>query len=130
MSDELRAAAEGVMESFNDLPQRAALRNTPIYRNAVKLAEAYLSEHPADDGEVVTKEWLRSIGFEPDSTRPTWGLEFGPVLVTFTGAVSLKVEICSCQDAALDVKISPTRSDVRRLCAALGIALMEKSSGI
>ena len=58
MSDELRAAAERVLDdplrdvqSVNDSDLHA------LVENAQKLADAYLAEHPADDAEPVTEEW-------------------------------------------------------------------------
>ena len=31
------------------------------------LAEAYLAEHPADDGEAIDEAWLRSVSFMQES---------------------------------------------------------------
>jgi hypothetical protein len=91
------------------------------------LADAYLAEHPADDDEPVTEEWLRAVGFVthrqgvaidmglrsrggpwlyfaccPGLVNPDWMFDDGRLL------------------AAPDLN---TRGHVRRLCEALGVPL-------
>jgi hypothetical protein len=95
-----------------------------------EIARHVLAEHPADDGEAITPEWLLSVGFTLDHEmepprdpvycirsllwRPhyfgvnqgTW--QFGPVTID---------------------QNPKTRGDVRRLCAALGIPLPDQPKG-
>lgn len=77
-------------------------------------AQIALREHPADDDEKVTAEWLDVLGFEYGNLsglyirNPRWSRHETPTNV-FT-------------------KVVPhpeTRGDVRRLCRALGIELKE-----
>ena len=89
-------------------------------------ASKYLAEHPADDAEPVTPEWLVSVGLNNE-------LHLGGtfyVQVFADGGVSLN---CTNLDTwygwyeELDLPKCKTRRDVRRLCAALGIELGEES---
>ena len=78
------------------------------------LADEYIADHPADDDETVTAEWLDVLGFEYGNLsglyirNPRWSRYETPTNF-FT-------------------KVVPhpkTRGDVRRLCRALGIELKE-----
>lgn len=57
---ELREAAER-LRATGDTPNDLSV--AAIYDRAI-LAKAWLAEHPADDDEAVTEEWLRSVGAE------------------------------------------------------------------
>lgn len=114
MSDELRAAAE-LIRSKDSIANR--------YDNAAwNLANAYLAEHPADDGEPVTEAWCVSAGLIhglPRVSYPRVVSKFGVAVdVTFgKGNVCLWVE-------DVEAKVgNVTRGDVRRLASALGIEL-------
>lgn len=65
MSDELRAAIVRVRLCQQEGPDVAYpnAKGGEYIRDMDTLTEAYLAEHPADDGEPVTEEWLRSVGF-------------------------------------------------------------------
>lgn len=105
------------------------------------LARMYLREHPADDDEPVTEEWLRSVGFdhhgiggfnrliEPsaawkngDPTRLFIDLDIpGSASVSMTQGVGGR-EVHNYV-AMTSMPGLLTRGQVRRLCAALGIEL-------
>ena len=76
-----------------------------------------LAEHPADDDEPVTEDWLLSVGHHhrvsEDSTRWTPNsVRLGPTVFSIETDMGYGVDI--------PVK---TRGDVRHLCAGLGIEL-------
>ena len=85
------------------------------------LANAYLAEHPADDAEPMTLEWVGEVTGEllceigGDSSRAF--VNAGGILTIHRdGRVFIQLKI---------VKPVKTRGDVRRLCAALGVELNE-----
>jgi len=125
MTDELQRAAERLRacnyESDWDL-DGASFQQISDWQ---ALAKAYLAEHPADDGEAVTVEWLESIGWLEDQTgwpaiclRETseWGISWRGHGIWLT-------------PMSVPLYRAPTRGDVRRLCRALGIALKETTNG-
>ena len=123
---ELRAAAEDTLrESAGLLLQEFGFHSSGTARRACMLAESYLAEHPADDAEPVTEEWLLSVGFKRAEDDPV-------ILVlpsTDTGRAMTYVTIEPCElrleaDDGGSIWIGErTRGDVRRLCTALGIEL-------
>lgn len=118
MNHELRAAAiNRAIEIVSATEWSGDLRvnmNRVIGAGRV-LAKAYLAEHPADDDEPVTAEWLESIGANSDD-----GL-------FFTGHDAVDFELTEFEGTwHVDVGwrticLVETRGDVRRLLAALGI---------
>ncbi len=80
------------------------------------LADAWLAEHPADEHEPVTADWLRSVGGPDFEYRTTFGVVLTLLVV--------KTERDGWHAATIPVPL-PTRGHVRRLCAALGIHLTE-----
>ena len=113
MSNELRAAAER---------RRLCAETATVYpgmeSDADVLADAYLAERPADDGEPVTVEQLRAEG---------WPIYDYPCFWTSRTASGVGVMIDFRSDGrvltkvgGLDWRTAPTRGDVRRLLAALG----------
>lgn len=83
------------------------------------LADAYLAEHPEDDDEPTTEEWLRESGFVNYEGWPSSkiGLETLPGLYLSWNSAenTFRLDECLCECF--------TRGDVRRLCSALGIEL-------
>lgn len=118
MSDELRAAAERILDG--DMP--AVDQPLWIAKSIRELCRFYLREHPSDDSEPVTEEWLRAVGFRLMSGWPVWFFR-----------ESIEIRIRSEHDSEANPApflriagqriFNPTRGDVRRLCAALGVAL-------
>lgn len=78
-------------------------------RDAFDLANAYLAEHPADDGEQVTADWIKA---NVDSH--------------FGGETEQGDLFIETADSFITLPESATRGHVRRLCAALGITLREE----
>lgn len=78
------------------------------------LASAYLSEHPADDGEAITIEWM---------CENDWYLEGKDVVTRID--TSLYVSFSSSPPVVFvdvyELGTLRTRGDVRRLLAALGV---------
>lgn len=113
-NDDLRAAAEFV--------RRHATKNSP----SAVVADAYLSEHPADNGEPVTEEWLRSAGFK-DATTKRYGLRNWTVrLFPPCGNLGWFADIADTipgDGRGVPIATPATRGHVRRLCAALGITI-------
>ena len=85
-----------------------------------------LAEHPADDDEPVTEEWLRSVGF--CDTEYMSSLENGPLEYVLEEEVYFPENwILNGGDPPESMSIK-TRGDVRRLCRALGIQLNEPAA--
>lgn len=117
MTDELRAAAERINQSgfvwTGDIPVGPG-RWTGNPEDAINLAEAYLAQHHSDDDVPATR------GFIPNQI----GNEHCIVKLLFrdgTEAAIAVVVMSRITISAVRVKNNPTRGDVRRLLAALGI---------
>jgi hypothetical protein len=120
VSDELRAALTAFETS--DYSEITAVE---VLRRIVDAAKRHLAEHPADDGEPVTEDWLVSIGFwrrggdELCSPRDgRWMLihDADPV-PGYSSRWNLSFPGCQ-QGLGYDL---PTRGDVRRLLTALNV---------
>jgi hypothetical protein len=92
----------------------------------------FLAEHPADDGEAITEEWLRSVGFE-EYIEPAYGLVYlsikhpqagiGIIAVHWPTTAEAKV-YWSANAFSMPTNAYPnTRCDARRLGQALGVPL-------
>ena len=113
------------------------------YADAVTLAIAYLAEHPVDDDEPVTPEWLATNGFhrqqQPASSNifgsdkcvPAAGSVLPIVAIEFPRRNSREVPIWAVWVYGYErnQNFCPTRGDVRRLCKALGIELKSPATG-
>ena len=94
----------------------------------VSVAQIALREHPADDDEAITPEWLAKNCKPSELSPAVYGYSiYGP-------GITLKIEPSphSCikwfaiadQDRdSVTLAVVKTRGDVRRLCQALGIEL-------
>ena len=82
----------------------AMMKGIDLAREAM---QKRLAEHPADDGEAITLEWLWSLG-----VKFGWQLGKGPSGIDRIGDLSLSRPVWI-----------ETRGQLRRLCAALGIEL-------
>jgi hypothetical protein len=127
-TDELRAAAKRLHRHFSsvsfsrDMPQLDA----KALADAVVSGQLIFAADPADDGEAVTTDWLRAVGFYPDDPalpnrrlRTRCGLH----ITEYGGGWSLR----DC--LTVNVVLLSTRGHVRRLCAALGVPLTEGVPG-
>lgn len=99
----------------------------PIVR---QLAEAIIAEHPADDDEPVTEEWLRYVGFRDGQCGM---LSRGVVhadlhaFKTFSHVTHISVYVGKGMATHTTVE-KATRRQVRDLCRALGVDLRESSA--
>jgi hypothetical protein len=151
MNDELRTAADRhrafqAWASNNYEPASAdpyLVGPAMAMEDREDLADAYLVEHPADDAESVTEEWLERAGFRLDSLSAS-------LLLREECSYGAIVELRICPETApstnwfatlsqgfpddlhdiddhivITSKTINNRGDVRRLCAALGIKLKE-----
>lgn len=85
--------------------------------DAIILADAYLAEHPVDEDELATVEWMESIGFV--KTHPfAWRFGQKERLYFHHDANITQFGV----EGAFHRK-DPNRGDVRQLCKALGIDL-------
>jgi hypothetical protein len=98
------------------------------YSDAYKVADAYLAEHPADDGEPITADWLRSALPVTRSVFPSKDC------VSFLIDCKFDIEcffgrrwVAVFSVFILEMK---TRGDVRLLCRALQIDLTEPPSRV
>lgn len=95
------------------------IRDCYSWSDCKTLMEIALREHPADDDEPVTEEWLISLRWAPEGYAAFTCLVLRHerhVLEWFTEDESLWLNERCVHD-------NPTRGDVRRLCAALGVEL-------
>lgn len=101
-----------------------------VILDAMALAHAYLTEHPADEDEPVTEEWLRTIAHpNPLSTRVYGFTIFAcgiqvKVVPHRIREFEFQIELCQ-DDQNIALGKAKTRGQVRLLCRALGIELKE-----
>jgi hypothetical protein len=121
-SDELRAAAMRTVNAYAEkISEWYLAKSRPAEADAFDLALAYLADHPADDAEPVTAEWLASVGFT--AGKFPRDLIRGPVL---RGVSSAGDEYWAIRTYPIPNDAKPwTRGHLRRLCAALGVPLTE-----
>ncbi len=113
---ELRAAAEMVVATGTHKDWFDT-----IDAGAVAVASAYLAEHPADEHELWTAEWLKAVGFDGDMSKNGPGMWLRGVRIHSDGRWSW----CG---QSWPFKAIQTRGDLRRICAALNIPLTEPTS--
>jgi hypothetical protein len=147
MSDSVKAAAERLRNTCDS--NLFYWRSSDCQRDQAILAYAYLAEHPADDSEPIDGCWLRGVGFTNKSDNieqfieNEWfsgehRIEIQPEDGDYLGEemrimiYSKPVWVCEVRNRShgWDESIAvggdlKTRGDVRRLAAALGIALKE-----
>lgn len=142
MSDELREAAKRTLDEpvIGKHWIDAVACVSELERDAIALARAYLAENPEDSETLVTEEWLRSVGFwerghsdlcacapeklgdddEAKGMASPWML-INEENFRQKGTRHWCLSFPGCE-ALLGYDL-PTRGDVRRLCATLGIPL-------
>lgn len=123
MSDELRASAMRIA-MWSECTSYQVVSLDTVHAVA-KLAEAYLAEHPADDDEPAMPEWLESLGYA-DTLGMRYERRFemcnGIRIVCFASEHPKRwASEIWVGNGACYAKQDPTRRDVRRLLAALGI---------
>jgi len=127
-TSELRAAAERLVAMWS----HPEYRGSRTSNDALALARAYLAEHPTDDLEPVTEEWLRSLtAFDNRGDIVLEVAVFGSVCHLRFAPDPLDGKPChswsllpSGGSSRVWLPGSPIRrGHVRRLCAALGVEL-------
>ena len=128
---ELRAAAERLTDGRNRLEDwQGPTGDCADMRAAIVLARAYIAANPADDGEPVTDEWLRSLGFSRHmQPAACCHLSIKTTTLTLTrwqdkagdGPIRWSVSGQDYSDWLPHCLWPVTRGQVRRLCAAIGI---------
>ena len=107
---ELRAAADRFLgEKYSGEMYEEPFRRA---MDARLLAAAYLTEHPADDAEPVTREWLLEASVDIDDDMV---YRFGEAKVIIWPSGRITLGVC-CHESLID---NPTRGQVRRLYKAL-----------
>lgn len=89
-----------------------------------EIAEAYLAEHPEDDGKPADPEWMEDSGFEDVSWH--FSAKRYPIRAgIFVRAIAAVGGWSQLEIFAGDERITAraTRGDVRRLCHCLGVEL-------
>lgn len=124
MSDELLAAAEYCRDRDGYEFSTGPTADGDFIDKAKAVAEAYLAEHTPDDAEPVTAEWSRSVGFEqisPDMLTINGSSGDDLIYTKWPDSQAWGWEYWDAADRAVQLPPMPTRGDVRRLLAALGI---------
>jgi hypothetical protein len=127
MSDELRAAAEQILAGEIVGVGSGYVTTKEFPESWKALARCYLSDHPQDDGELVTEEWLdRVLPMKNDSN---WTLfKHMPLQIEIEGPHGgFWLWILTDEEVPHRIREIKTRGDVRLLCRALGIELKEAS---
>ena len=117
---DLHAAAERIVYQWDNHDSQLvenAVWGEPV---PVKLARAYLAEHPADDGELIDRDWLESIGL--------YGRSLGQIELSHRDGTGWFFSVLADEHGIYWSTIDKpfhTRGQLRRLAAALGIELRE-----
>jgi hypothetical protein len=124
---ELRRQVEGLEQSRDDMLDAAELYMDKLTAAQAELAT--LRQQLDSDCEAITEDWLRSVGFET-APNPAYvainGTDLGIGFRTTTKEWELSNLVDWEEMLTLPTAVAPkTRGDVRRLAAALGIALKE-----
>lgn len=126
MSDDVRAAAERLRTKWTKPSMCSEYDGTPSpawVEDLAIVAEAYLSEHPADGDVEIDEAWLRSIGFT-DIDNMSGGLFVEEDCGLIVSRGYRGQWLVNGTELYKELK---TRSDLRRLLAALGIEAKEGS---
>lgn len=155
MSDDVKAAAERdelireCRSSINwleggwvhDYPKSAG-HDDGLYEAMKETADTFddllawfKEEHPADESELITDDWLESLGFGRAGNRsrmtiamPDHGGFAGNLSIEGSAFITQGNEPPGSDDDDVSCVMVPvkTRRDLRQLCRALGITLNEK----
>ncbi len=122
--NELRAAAERVIQQVREYDSAGVAM---LWEHKAKaVAEAYLAEHPADDGDGLSVEWMQAVGFV-QSGGGWWRLGEGTNSMALDYHDNTEVgDVFRLPSGSYTPGINvQTRGQLRRLCAALGVPLKE-----
>ena len=116
MNDKLKAAAERLRVLFESGCEVRSVYGEDYEHDysddITRIAIQYLAEHPADDDEPIGEWWYATLSDSFKLLEVKWS------------PAELWIEFAGW---ALTVKSNPTKGDVRRLCAALGVTLEAKA---
>ena len=125
MTNERRKAAERCRRELIDSWSDTAVKG-PTYTQLLAVLDAYLAEHPADDDDPLTAEWLTTAGGQVGEDGRWWFYGGGrDVALTYhdnreCGDV---YRLATC--GGLPRAEVSTRGQLRRLCDSLGMKLKE-----
>jgi hypothetical protein len=127
MSKEVREAAQKILSEMNNLIEA---NHASRFDLKIKLlAEAWLAEHPEDDDEEPSEEWLEKVGFKEDDTdtgKFMW-INNHKSGNKFDLQYWYEVDCWMIADADNEIEVYlATRGDVRRLARALLVELGEQ----
>ena len=133
MNPELKAAAERLRDIRDNLPTRPKWTKADYVdfyeRDVLFLLELVEGQMPPnDDDEPLTEDWLRSVGFEGQYTEHDEPVAY--LYFKNDGVVLRRLRVNN--EWRIDMhdrwEYGPqSRGDLRRLCAALGVALKENN---
>ena len=125
MSDSIKEAAERLRYMQYPITDAGVIKQQ---HDRADLAAAYLAEHPADDDELVTPDWLELVGWEPypQTRRNMWySRSVSLLMIHFRDGEGTWLCHGSSSCGWDYVTKQCTRGDLRRLCKLLGIELKE-----
>lgn len=146
MDAEIKAIADRMRRHLKAIESETTFRDSPYFaerclgkwdRDIIDeddgaLSRAFLAEHPADDDESVTEEWLLSVGFDGDWVMLRAGerLESPEFCLSFHGIEKgdgkKRAWLLTLDPVkTVSVEFPETRGQVRLMCRALGITLKE-----
>jgi hypothetical protein len=92
----------------------------------MQVVKAWLADHPADDDEPVTTEWLAAVGITEDEGRANGDIYVCAWVGRWQhGRVEILIGKHWDQTYIPGGMTPQTRGEFRRLCAALGVPLTE-----
>lgn len=117
---EMRAAAERLLRGHQSYDHCATdgHRKEAWNRDACEVAREWLAEHPADDQQPVTEEFLRSINWAPVGNTWYTAEEDCGTPIVFWVDVDQSLRVAGLKDWKI---CEPTRGQFRRVLAALCI---------
>lgn len=122
-TDELRKAAKRLTGGIARQYGTGILAADCAIVDGIVIAEEWLREHPADDGTLLTVNWLSSVAGEGPVVNRWFVIEIGPLeYEPRAEEVGGPVEL---HPGRSDGKVLRTRGDVRRVAAAIGDPVKE-----
>jgi hypothetical protein len=119
---ELRAAALYLIQPPDDAnPYRGSVEMRRFVGKSLELADAVIAEHPADDEEPASDEWLQSIGFvvEESGTLSMPNVH-NTLCIDHDMEFYIRGETSNCHDYTASLVVAKTKGQVRNLLRGLG----------
>jgi len=124
MTDDVRQAAEEALKWYR--VQSPHIRQRQQAQLLYRLATGVLAEHPADEHEAITPEWLEACGFVTADDGMRLNSQYNAPKHHMRYASVFRHNNGQWWVNGLGVKHQETRGQLRLLCRALGIPLTEK----